>query len=90
MDLILEDHPIMQWVLRFLLVYSLSEPSERSQKAQEFATTIAKREQDLLSTLQRLVDAVAGEQEDPIELERALGKDAVYALDVARAALVKG
>lgn len=34
-----------------------------------------------------LVDAVAGEQEDPIELERALGKPAVALLPQARAFL---
>jgi hypothetical protein len=37
--------------------------------------------------LKRLVDAVAGEQEDPTELARALGKEAPAAISAARAAI---
>lgn len=51
MELIPEEHPMMQYVLRFLLVYSLSVPKERSQKAQEFASALAERERTLLEKL---------------------------------------
>ncbi len=50
-----EEHPMMQFVLRFLLIYHLSAPNERSQKAQEFATAIAARERILLTALRGLL-----------------------------------
>lgn len=44
----------------------------------------AKRTQQLEAALRGLVDAIAGEQEDPAELARALGKEAPYWVARAR------
>lgn len=57
MELIPEEHPMMQFVLRFLLVYHLSDPDKRSQQAQSFASAIAAREQALADKLAALVKA---------------------------------
>lgn len=54
--LIPEEHPMMQFVLRFLLVYHLSTPGERSQSAQKFATALANREQLLMDALVEIGD----------------------------------
>jgi hypothetical protein len=48
MNMIPEEHPMMQFVLRFLMIYHLSDPEERSVKAQAFASRLVEREQNLV------------------------------------------
>ncbi len=76
-----EEHPMMQYVLRFILVYSLSEPSERSQTVQQFASTIAEREQELRTALTGLVAQLPQPNLDDPDLDAAI--------DFANATLAK-
>ena len=84
MTLIPEEHSMMQFVLRFIMVLFLVDPKERSQKVQEFATAIAEREQ-------RLVDALIAIEAHHVDLNAARGRDEShsYTLRVARAAIAK-
>lgn len=58
MEAIPEEHPMMQFTLRFLLAYSLTEPQKRIDVVQGFVSSIVEREQKLSADIERLKEKI--------------------------------